>query len=62
MIAMPEINNDQYPETHGTVILGPDVTLPQAQGFLENIPPLKEASAQGAVSVPVDALPSVLKS
>jgi len=54
VIAMPEINNDQYPETHGTVILGPDVTLPQAQGFLENIPLLKEASAQGAVSVPVD--------
>ena len=54
VIAMPEINNDQYPETHGTVILGPDVTLPQAQGFLENIPQLKEASAQGAVSVPVD--------
>ena len=54
VIAMPEINNDQYPETHGTVILGPDVALPQAQGFLENIPQLKEASAQGAVSVPVD--------
>ena len=54
VIAMPEINNEQYPETHGTVILGPDVTLPQAQGFLENIPQLKEASAQGAVSVPVD--------
>ena len=24
VIAMPEINNEQYPETHGTVILGPD--------------------------------------
>lgn len=54
VIAMPEVPNNLYPETHGTVILGPDVTLPQAQGFLENIPLLKEASAQGAVSVPVD--------
>ena len=54
VIAMPEVPNNLYPETHGTVILGPDVTLPQAQGFLENIPLLKEASAQGAISVPVD--------
>ena len=37
VIAMPEVPNNLYPETHGTVILGPDVTLPQAQGFLENI-------------------------
>ena len=54
VIGMPEVDNNKYPETHGTVILGPDVTLPQAQGFLENIPLLKEASAQGAISVPVD--------
>jgi adenylate cyclase len=54
VIAMPEVNNDKYPQTHGTVILGPDVSLTQAQGFLENIPILKQASAQGAVSVPVD--------
>ena len=54
VVGMPEVDNNKYPETHGTVILGPDVTLPQAQGFLENIPVLKEASAQGAISVPVD--------
>jgi adenylate cyclase len=54
VIGMPEVDNNKYPETHGTVILGPDVTLPQAQGFLENIPLLKEAAAQGAISVPVD--------
>jgi len=54
VIAMPEVNNNKYPQTHGTVILGPDVSLTQAQGFLENIPILKQASAQGAVSVPVD--------
>jgi len=54
VIAMPEVNNNKYPQTHGTVILGPDVSLTQAQGFLENISILKQASAQGAVSVPVD--------
>mgnify|MGYP003125191053 FL=1 len=54
VIAMPEVNNNKYPETHGTVILGPDVNLNQAQGFLENIQVLKDSAAQGAVSVPVD--------
>ncbi len=54
VIAMPEVNNNKYPQTHGTVILGPDVNLTQAQGFLENIQVLKDSAAQGAVSVPVD--------
>jgi len=54
VIAMPEVNNNKYPQTHGTVILGPDVNLNQAQGFLENIQVLKDSAAQGAVSVPVD--------
>ena len=54
VIAMPEVNNNKYPQTHGTVILGPDVSLTQAQGFLENIQVLKDSAAQGAVSVPVD--------
>ena len=54
VLAMPEFDNGIYPETHGTVILGPDVSLPQAKGFLENIPELKEVSVQGAVSAPVD--------
>ena len=54
VLAMPEFDNGIYPETHGTVILGPDVSLPQAKGFLENIPELKEVSIQGAVSAPVD--------
>ncbi len=54
VLAMPEFNNNIYPETHGTVILGPDVNLPQAKGFLENIPQLKEVAVQGAVSAPVD--------
>tara|TARA_B100000963_G_scaffold25799_1_gene19343 strand:- start:12955 stop:14685 length:1731 start_codon:yes stop_codon:yes gene_type:complete len=54
VIAMPEVNNNKYPQTHGTVILGPDISLTQAQGFLENIPVLKDSAAQGAVSVPVD--------
>ena len=54
VLAMPEFDNGIYPETHGTVILGPDVSLPKAKGFLENIPELKEVSVQGAVSAPVD--------
>ena len=54
VIAMPEIDNSLYPETHGTVILGNDVELPKAKGFLENIPILKEVATQGGVSAPVD--------
>ncbi len=51
---MPEFDNGMYPETHGTVILGPDVDLPKAKGFLQNIKPLSESATQGAVSAPVD--------
>ena len=54
VLAMPEFNNGEYPKTHGTVILGPDVNLPIAKGFLQNISELQEVSAQGAVSAPVD--------
>ena len=54
VLAMPEFDNGKYPKTHGTVILGPDVNLPKAKGFLQNIPELQEVSAQGAVSAPVD--------
>ena len=54
ILAMPEFDNGEYPKTHGTVILGPDVDLPKAKGFLQNIPELQEVSAQGAVSAPVD--------
>jgi len=54
ILAMPEFNNGIYPETHGTVILGPDVNLPKASGFLENIEELTEVASQGAVSAQVD--------
>ena len=54
VLAMPEFDNGEYPKTHGTVLLGPDVDLPKAKGFLQNIPELQEVSAQGAVSAPVD--------
>ena len=54
VLAMPEFDNGEYPKTHGTVILGPDVDLPKAKGFLQNISELQEVSAQGAVSAPVD--------
>ena len=54
VIAMPEVDNNNYPQTHGTVIVGPDVVIPQAQGFLENIDILKQSATQGTISVPVD--------
>ena len=54
ILAMPEFNIGDYPKTHGTVILGPDVVLPKATGFLQNIPELQSSAAQGAVSAPVD--------
>jgi len=54
VIAMPEIDNGIYPKTVGTVIKGPIVSLPKAQGFLQNIDILKESANQGAVSAPVD--------
>ena len=54
VIAIPEISNGVYPATHGTVIKGPIVSLPKAQGFLENIEPLKQSASQGAISAPVD--------
>ena len=54
VLAMPEFDNGKYPKTHGTVILGPDVDLPKAKGFLQNISELQEVSTQGAVSAPVD--------
>ena len=54
VIAMPEVNNNNYPKTVGTVIKGPIVSLPKAQGFLENIDVLKESANQGAISAPVD--------
>lgn len=54
ILAMPEYDNGIYPKTHGTVILGPDVNLPKATGFLQNIPELQESASQGAVSAPVD--------
>ena len=54
VIAMPEVANGVYPRTVGTVIKGPIVSLPKAQGFLENIDVLKQSANQGAISAPVD--------
>ena len=54
VIAIPEVDNGLYPATHGTVIKGPDITLPQASGFLSNVDILKQSTSQGAISAPVD--------
>ncbi len=54
VIGMPELDNGLYPATHGTVIKGPDVNLPKAGGFIENITTFKQSAGQGAISAPVD--------
>ena len=41
VIAMPEIDNNQYPPTEGTIFLGPAADGIQLQGILENIDILK---------------------
>ena len=55
VIAMPEYDNGIFPETHGTVVLGPElVNSIEAKGFLENIPVLRDAAEQGAITANVD--------
>tara|TARA_B100001250_G_scaffold404550_1_gene420700 strand:- start:11690 stop:13423 length:1734 start_codon:yes stop_codon:yes gene_type:complete len=54
VIGMPEVDNGIYPETHGTVIVGEDVNLPKAKGFLENTPVLKDSATQGVLTAPID--------
>ena len=54
VIAMPEIDNNQYPPTEGTIFLGPAADGIQLQGILENIDILKANALQGVVSAPID--------
>ena len=52
---MSEYPNDQYPEVHGTVILGEDpLYYIPAAGFLTNVEQLSQVTLQGGVSAPTD--------
>ena len=47
VLAMFEHDNNQYPQTTGTVILGKDKGGIKATGVIENIPILRESASQG---------------
>ena len=47
ILAMFEHDNNQYPQTTGTVILGNDEGGIKATGVIENIPILRESASQG---------------
>jgi adenylate cyclase len=51
-----EYNNGEYPDTVGTVILGPEVNVIKATGTLQNIPILRNSNwtEQGIATAPVE--------
>ena len=54
ILAMFETNNQQYPPTTGTVILGKDVGGVMLQGATQNIKILRDSAYQGISSAPID--------
>jgi len=54
VIAMFETNNQKYPQTTGTVILGDDVGGVMLKGSTQNIDILKNNAYQGISSAPID--------
>ena len=54
ILAMFETNNQQYPPTTGTVILGEDVGGVMLQGATQNIEILRNSAYQGISSAPID--------
>jgi len=54
VLAMFETDNQQYPQTTGTVILGDDVGGVMLQGATQNIDILKQKAYQGISSAPID--------
>jgi adenylate cyclase len=54
VLAMFENPNGSYPETSGTVLLGPDVGGMMSQGVVQNIDVLKLSADQGIATAPVD--------
>ena len=54
VIAMFETDNQQYPQTTGTVILGDDIGGVMLKGSTQNIDILKKKAYQGISSAPID--------
>ena len=68
VLAMFENDNDQFPETTGTVILGDDIGGLKSKGVIENIQILKTSASQGIAVANTDVdnlvrrLPLLLRS
>ena len=68
VLAMFENDNDQFPETTGTVILGDDIGGLKSKGVIENIEILKTSASQGIAVANTDVdnlvrrLPLLLRS
>ena len=54
ILAMFETDNQQYPPTTGTVILGDDVGGVMLQGATQNVEILRDSAYQGISSAPID--------
>jgi len=54
VLAMFETDNQQYPKTTGTVILGDDIGGVMLKGSTQNIDILKQKAYQGISSAPID--------
>ena len=54
ILAMFETDNQQYPPTTGTVILGDDIGGVMLQGATQNIKILRDSAYQGISSAPID--------
>ena len=54
VLAMFETDNQQYPQTTGTVILGDDIGGVMLKGSTQNIDILKQKAYQGISSAPID--------
>ena len=54
VLAMFENPNGAYPQTSGTVLLGPDVGGMMSQGVVQNIDVLKLSADQGIATAPID--------
>jgi len=54
ILAMFETDNQQYPPTTGTVILGDDIGGVMLQGATQNVEALRNSAYQGISSAPID--------
>lgn len=54
VLSIFEYDNNTYPQTVGTVILGEDVELEKIKGTINNVEPLRSSTNEGLASAPVD--------